>query len=276
MDFRDALAGAVGACCLVVVGAPFDTIKVISQTGGASGPLTAMRAVVRAHGVRALWRGAGPALASALTENVVLFTAHGVLLRALLASRSADAPPLSSSAHALLGATSAIFSATAICPAEVMKCRAQAVAASAAAQQSLGVAATAAALLRAEGPRVFFSGLTPLLARDLPLISIMFTVERAVSDALLRAGAGADERAVLGGGVGGAVAWAAVFPFDVLKSRAQVQARVGATREGLVAALATAAKEGALFRGVSAAVVRAFVANGALFWGVRTAETALR
>jgi hypothetical protein len=274
MDFRDALAGAVGACCLVAVGAPFDTIKVISQTGGASGPLTAMRAVVRAHGVRALWRGAGPALASALTENVVLFSAHGVLLRALLASRGADAPPLSSSAHALLGATSAIFSATAICPAEVVKCRAQAVAASA--ERSLGVAAAAAALLRAEGPRVFFSGLAPLLARDLPLISIMFTVERAVSDALLRAGAGADERAVLGGGIGGAVAWAAVFPFDVVKSRAQVQARVGAAREGLAAALATAAREGALFRGVSAAVVRAFVANGALFWGVRTAETALR
>ena len=269
LDIRDALAGAFGAVCLVVVGAPFDTIKVISQTGGASGPLTAMRAVLRAHGVRALWRGAGPALASALTENVVLFTAHGVLLRALLASRGADASPLSSSAHALLGAASAIFSATAICPAEVVKCRAQAVAAT---ESSLGFAAAASALLRAEGPRVFFSGLTPLLVRDLPLISIMFTVERAVGDALLRMGAGPDERAVLGGGIGGAVAWAAVFPFDVVKSRAQV----GSVRGGFFQALANAAKEDALFRGVSAAVLRAFVANGALFWGVRTAETALR
>ena len=260
IDLRDALAGAAGALCLTIVGAPLDLVKTAAQTGAAVSPAVAARRVLAAHGPLGLWRGAGPAFASALTENVVLFSAHGALARA-----AGGGEPTPAGAAALGGAA-AVASATAICPAEVVKVRAQAAAAAG------GGGGGALALWRADGARGFFRGLAPLVARDVPLIGVMFCVERGVDAALAARGAGADARALLGGGMGGAVAWAVVFPLDVAKSRLQARALPG----GLLSTLREAARERALYAGVSAAVVRAFAANAALFYGVRKAEAVLR
>jgi len=264
----DALSGAAGALCLVAVGAPFDTLKVLAQTSATS-PLAAARGVVRASGPLALWRGAAPALASALVENVVVFAALGALHRAAAAARGADAPPLTFAGHAALGAAAGVASATAICPAEVVKCTMQAGAAAGGARG--GAAAAAAAIARAGGARALFRGLGPLLARDVPLNGVMFAVQDAAARALAALPEG--PRAALAGGLAGAVAWAAVFPLDTIKSR--VQARGGGARAALAAALAGGGARG-LYRGLSAAVARAFVANAALFCGVELAGAALR
>lgn len=100
------------------------------------------------------------------------------------------------------------------------------------------------------------------------------------------------------GGLAGATAWSAVFPFDTIKSvvqtgvlpgggggPSQLQQQVAAGRrvgpppafgEALRAVLRHGGGvRGGLYRGWSAAVLRAFPANAALFWGVHTAEAAL-
>ena len=56
------------------------------QTSGPDvfrGPTDACLRTVREEGVRALWKGAVPALASALTENLVVFAANGLIHRSL-------------------------------------------------------------------------------------------------------------------------------------------------------------------------------------------------
>ena len=100
----------------------------------------------------------------------------------------------------------------------------------------------------------------------------------------------------LQGGLAGVTGWTAVFPFDTVKSVIQTgvlpsetpaagssAAPVRAKEEGLKpppsfsTALRAVLKHGGvrrgLYRGLSAAVLRAFPANAALFWGVHTAET---
>lgn len=62
---RDAAAGAFGAVCLVIVGAPFDTAKLRMQTGlapasNAPGAFSVMLSIARAEGALSLWKGAGP------------------------------------------------------------------------------------------------------------------------------------------------------------------------------------------------------------------------
>jgi hypothetical protein len=278
LDVRDALSGAFGSACLVAAGAPFDTVKVISQTAltPAIGPMSALRRVVKMSGPLALWRGAGPALASACIENVVVFTALGALHRAAKVFRGENASPLSFSGHATLGAFAGVFSATAICPAEVIKVRMQSASATAASANSVARAGSSAwtvsrSLFAAEGMRGFFRGLAPLLARDVPFNGIMFAVQDTVAEAMsspLRSlGVSAGAREAFAGGVAGAAAWIIVYPLDVIKSRVQVG---GA---GALAALSQAAKEGKMYRGVSAAILRAFVANGALFWGVDASKS---
>jgi len=283
-DVRDAVSGGVGSLCLVAFGAPFDTIKVIAQTSASTSPLVALRRVVALSGFRALWRGAGPALASALIENIVVFSALGALHRVAKEIRGPDASPLSFSGHALLGSVAGIFSATAICPAEIIKCRLQ----SAAGGGGGGVGTRLSAIsltfsLIKEGG--LFRGLSPLLARDVPFNGIMFSVQDSVAVGLTKplvamGASGEGIRQALAGGCAGAVAWTLVYPLDVIKSRVQVnndlpsRSSSSSTRNGLAAAFNAVRREGALFRGLSAAIMRAFVANGALFWGVHITQFA--
>ena len=67
-----------------------------------------------------------PALASALIDNVVLFTLQRAFMR-LVAPGAASEEALTLPQHALVGGAAGAFSATAICPAELIKCRMQAV-----------------------------------------------------------------------------------------------------------------------------------------------------
>ena len=158
-----------------------------------------------------------------------------------------------------------------------------------------GALAVALGVARAEGVRGLFAGLGPLLLRDLPLNAVMFGTFKAVSRALAPpAGASAAAggwRDFVAGGVAGTAAWAAVYPADVVKSRVQVAGAAvsGAeggggstpsTRQGgsTLSTLRAIVREGgprALYRGCSAALTRAFVANAALFWGVHAAADIL-
>ncbi len=81
------------------------------------------------------------------------------------------------------------------------------------------------------------------------------------------------------GGLAGSTAWAIVFPCDVVKSRLQAGAlSSGAATTGAAPSLFTAARAlyaaggvRVFYHGASAAVLRAFPANGALFLGYEMA-----
>lgn len=126
LDLRETASGAVGAFCLVYAGLPFEVIKVRLQTQGPErayrGVLHGFRRVAAEEGVRALWKGAVPALSSAIIENSVLFSANGVAKRAVLAlhAKRQLAPDGDSDGEykltvldeALMGSVAGVFSGT--------------------------------------------------------------------------------------------------------------------------------------------------------------------
>jgi hypothetical protein len=171
-----------------------------------------------------------------------------------------------------------------------------------------GVQASASALalgvFRAEGARGLFRGWAPLVARDVPLQAVFFssyTVHSAwmqgVHDLSFgegpsgrppAAGPGAavpSWRAYLAGGAAGSTAWAVIFPLDVVKTRMQVDKLLHAEpaagtpgRHGMIHTARLIFREGgvrAFYRGVWPAILRAFPANAALFWGVELTTYAL-
>ena len=304
-SLRDALAGAAGALCLVLAGLPFDVVKLRMQlgAGGAAtptpptrNPLRLLATIAAREGPRALWRGFSPALGSAMIENVVLFTAFGALKR-LVAPSAAEEADLSLAQHALIGGVSGCFSATAICPAELLKCRLQAEAAAAASASTsasalapvrsvsgvaggssrLAALACARTVWRNGGARGFFAGLAPLLARDIPFNTLFFGSFRLYSRALREPLPGV-AGTLLAGGLAGSTAWTVVYPADVVKSRMQsdIGGVGGGGVRGAARVLAGILRQGGLpllYRGWSAAVLRAFPANAALFFGVTSVES---
>ncbi len=304
MALRDTLSGLSGAVCLVYSSLPFDTAKLRLQTTTSySGVFNVVSRMVTEEGVTALWKGAMPALSSALVENGTVFTVNGILRRTgWLAEKESD---LTFAQHALLGAVSGLFSATAITPAEVVKCRMQ---------YQRNVASTAQGVIstvpvfrngwhcamhiaQKEGTRGFFAGLAPLLLRDVPFNGLFFGSYRVYIYLLLSFSSTdksnqshtqneshaepAGHHAFLAGGLAGMTAWSVVFPADALKSRMQVHgiARPDVPAPRMVDTAKAILREGGvrlLYRGWSAAVMRAFPANAALFWGVETADSALR
>lgn len=297
----DTLSGLVGAACLVAVGNPFDAAKLRLQTQPKlySSPLDCMAKMVKSEGLKSLWKGSGPALLSSAVENAVLFASNGALRRLLVSvNGTGDEASVTPWQQGLIGAASGVLSATAICPAEVVKCRLQHQHAKG---QYRGTADAFASILRQEGPAGLFSGLTALLARDIPFNAIFWSSYRGYCSLLhsmdpsysSSSGLMAHEdvpgwMALTAGSLAGATAWAVVFPFDVLKSRAQVAGMLNGTLATGVAAPSFNIVAGfrsilsepqgfrVLYRGASAAIARGCFANGALFFGQNMALKAMR
>lgn len=127
-------------------GQPFDTIKVRLQTQVANGPAAArgftgpvdcLVKTVRNEGFAALYKGSSAALASVVLENAVLFTANSLIKKGFVSAGLTNSRgDLSLGQHAVAGGLAGVFSSTAICPAEVVKCNLQVQTARAAAAAS--------------------------------------------------------------------------------------------------------------------------------------------
>lgn len=236
--------------------------------------------MVRQEGPLALYRGALPALSSQVLENAALFSANGMFRRMWL-RHVGEEPSLG--AHVFLGGCSGVFSVAAMCPAEVVKCRMQVLRAAQSRGATSAVGQGAAVppyttplqclqhAIRTDGLRGLYRGVTALWARDIPYNALYFGTYELCTFLSLRA-LGREHRddlsplaVLVNGGSAGSVAWSVVFPFDLVKSRMQT-----GVASSLPACLRQVLREEGvkgLYPGWSAAVLRAFPANGALFVG---------
>jgi hypothetical protein len=73
--FHDLIAGGVAGSASVIVGHPFDTIKVRIQTSSGSGSLAST--ATSFGGLSSLFRGMGAPLVSASAVNALIFSSYG-------------------------------------------------------------------------------------------------------------------------------------------------------------------------------------------------------
>lgn len=294
---RDSISGFVGGASCTYVGMPFDTIKVRLQTTPShifQNPLSAAIITIREEGVRALWKGSVPALTAALTENLVVFAANGIIRRTAIQMmpnnksnsggsdgsattvKEDDGSYLGFWRESMIGGASGFCSATAICPAEVLKCRLQSN------RSSTTMLQCAIDLWKMEGISGFYRGLPALWLRDVPFYIAFFTTYTTYIDAAVSYHNVRDKSElsqlhfIMGGGIAGASSWACVFPVDVIKSRMQV-GTIDASLSLLQAAKELLRRESVrqLMRGWLPAILRGFPANGALLLGVETTQRLL-
>ncbi|ETW03716.1 hypothetical protein H310_05095 [Aphanomyces invadans] len=269
LDARETASGIVGAVFNVYAGLPFDVVKVRLQTQGTStthynGLFDCFARTVRQEGIRSLWKGAVPALSSAIVENSVLFTANGALKRILFEQGDA----LSTLDEALVGSTSGLFSAAAITPAEVIKCRLQTYAHAG----SMGIWRCTKTIVQEGGVMGLTAGLGAVVLRDVPFNFCFFGMYDFYTSRCMDL-VGVDSKrelhplaVLVSGGCAGATAWTVVFPADVIKSRLQIDASL--TFRKAVRSVWRVHGLVGFYRGWSSAVLGSFPADGCLFLGV--------
>jgi solute carrier family 25 carnitine/acylcarnitine transporter 20/29 len=311
---KDLAAGTVGGAAQLVVGHPFDTIKVKLQSQPTpppgqppkfTGAIDAVKQTIAAEGPRGLYKGMGAPLATVAAFNAVLFTVRGQM-EAIL--RSEPGVALTINQQVVAGAGAGVAVSFLACPTELIKCRLQAqsalgtaapAAAAAAAAPAGGAAAattvTAAAAVKYGGPldvarhvlrseggvRGLFKGLVPTMAREVPGNAVMFGVYEATKQYM----AGGQDTSGLGrgslilaGGIAGAAFWSSVYPTDVVKSVLQVDDFKNPKYKGSMDAfkkiLAADGVKG-LYKGFGPAMARSVPANGACFLAYEVTKSLL-
>jgi len=126
---KDLTAGTIGGAAQLIVGHPFDTIKVKLQSQPTplpgqvpkySGAIDAVKKTIAAEGPGGLYKGMGAPLATVAAFNAVLFTVRGQM-EALLKSHPGDV--LTINQQLVCGAAAGLSVSFLACPTELIKCR---------------------------------------------------------------------------------------------------------------------------------------------------------
>ncbi|KAL3043008.1 hypothetical protein OYC64_020844 [Pagothenia borchgrevinki] len=277
----DLSAGAIGGAACVFSGQPLDTAKVKMQTfpNLYRGFIHCITSTYKQVGLRGLYQGTSPALMANIAENSVLFMSYGFCQQVIrLSAGLPNETVLSDVQKACAGSIASIFSSLVLCPTELVKCRLQAMyemeLSGKIAKSHNTVWSVVRSIMKAEGPRGFFQGLTPTIAREVPGYFFFFgAYELCRTTFADYMKCEKDDIGVMpimfSGGLGGACLWLVVYPMDCVKSRIQVMSMMGKQAGFFKTFMTIARTEGvrALYSGLTPTMVRTFPANGALFLG---------
>jgi len=272
----------------VIVGHPLDSAKVIIQTYTVKKDVTfrtpglfeTFRNVISKNGYRGLYAGVTPALAANMTENGLLFFTYGKTL-SFLDSHVFPASGIYSgektqntfARSAIAGSIAAAITSTAICPIELFKCRKQ-VAAS-----QLSIFDIAADVFKHKGIQGFFRGMVPTLCREVPGNFAFFGTYQGLSEVFQSWFPKYEKTSTLmAGGFGGMAFWLVAQPADTIKSNMQVIQHGKYGNMNLFTFCRTFHAENGIsgfYRGIIPVLLRAFLANAALFLTVEESKKLL-
>ncbi|CAO2205104.1 unnamed protein product [Urochloa humidicola] len=292
---REFVAGGVGGMAGVLAGHPLDTLRIRLQQppppvspGIVDAPrrrrppsaARLLRGILRAEGPAALYRGMAAPLASVAFQNAMVFQIYATLSRSLGPESSTSEPP-SYTSVALAGVGTGALQTLILSPVELVKIRLQL---EAAGHHHHGPVDMARDILRREGLRGIYRGLTVTALRDAPAHGVYFWTYEYARERLhpgcRRGGGGGGGESLatmlVSGGLAGVASWVCCYPLDVVKSRLQAQqpaaaafpAAAAARYRGVVDCFRRSVREEGLpvlWRGMGTAVARAFVVNGAIF-----------
>ncbi|KAJ1957018.1 hypothetical protein GGI12_005146 [Dipsacomyces acuminosporus] len=271
-------AGTMGGWAQVVVGHPFDTIKVRMQTQPNppiySGSMDCLRATIKGEGAAGLYKGVTSPLAGIGFCNAVVFAANGYFLR-LFQSNSNG--PLTLQQKAVAGALAGGVMSFLNCPVELLKVKLQTqYGASAAAghRPYKGVFDCGVRTFNARGITGLYRGIGITILRDIPSFYAYFGLYEGMKALFVYRRLGVADGAksngleqFFAGGFAGISAWLTAYPQDIVKSRMQMDYKYKTTPDA-VRALLQEAKGGnwrIFFRGFGPTILRAFPANAATF-----------
>ncbi|KAK9463265.1 mitochondrial carrier domain-containing protein [Lipomyces oligophaga] len=268
-------AGGVGGICAVLVGHPFDLLKVRLQTapkGTYSGTLDVLRKTVARDGPLGVYRGVTPPLLGVTPMFAISFWGYDLGKR-IVSSMSPVGPSgnLSISQISAAGFFSAIPMTLVAAPFERIKVLLQVEGQSGETKYS-GPFDVVKKLYREGGVRSLFRGSVATVARDGPGSAIYFAVYEYLKESLTPEGQAMSLGAIsFAGGMSGVAMWTVVFPVDTIKSKLQTS-ETPSTITKVSRSIYAQGGLKAFFPGIGPALMRSFPANAATFVGVELAH----
>ncbi|KAK1303374.1 Mitochondrial arginine transporter BAC2 [Acorus calamus] len=276
---REFVAGGLGGMAGVVSGYPLDTLRILIQQPHHH-PVSAfhlLRRIVASEGPFALYRGMGAPLASVTFQNAVVFQVYALLSRALDSGSRNDPPSYKS--VALAGVGTGALQSMMLSPVELVKIRLQLQMKDHRHHQTSreGPVSMARSILRREGLRGMYRGLSITMLRDAPAHGVYFLTyeygREKFHPGCRKNGQESLGTMLVAGGMAGVASWVCCYPFDVIKSRLQAQTKPRQgdpppVYGGIMDCFRKSVREegyGVLWRGLGTAVTRAFLVNGAIF-----------
>ncbi|EED91939.1 predicted protein, partial [Thalassiosira pseudonana CCMP1335] len=277
------LAGGISGAFTWAIIYPFDVIKSRIQTSPLErnlqkGMWTVGSDLVKKHGWQYMFRGLGVTLVRAFPVNAIIFPVYEFTLMQLAESESQ--PYVQNTLKVFTcGSIAGTVQAFVICPMEHIKCRLQV----AASTQHIykGPVDAGVSIVKQYGLfRGLYRGMGVTLWRETPAFGMYFATYDSIKarvETLLEdkdehhpipSHAHAWAASALAGGISGALTWAIIYPFDVIKSRMQT----GPLERHLQKGMWTVAKDIVvqqgwkyMFRGLGVTLVRAFPVNAIIF-----------
>ncbi|KAI8805107.1 mitochondrial carrier domain-containing protein [Cladochytrium replicatum] len=274
MDHKELLAGTLGGFAQVIVGHPFDTIKVRMQThSDFKGPIDCLKKTIALEGPSALYKGVTSPLTGVGFCNAILFSVNGNIRRAL-AGPSGDPQKLSIGQYTLGGALTGGVIAFVACPIELLKVKLQ----TQYSNSGGGLIKVAVNTVRTNGFSGLYRGITATVLRDIPSFAAYFGTYEYLKNVLSRNSTHELQPTdlLLAGGTSGIACWIPCYMQDVVKSRIQsdVAIRSISTLEYAKEVYQSLGFSG-FFRGFAPTMLRAFPANAATFVAYEFAMKAL-
>lgn len=259
-QIKSFLSGGLGGICLVLVGHPFDLIKVKVQTGSGTA-VQILKDIFKTNGLRGLYRGVTAPLIGVTPIFAICFWGYDLGLSLYDTLSSVNASNREQKVM-FAGGFSALPTTLIMAPSERIKVVMQ--------TSQMSLRSAFGHVWGQGGLSSLFRGSMATLARDIPGSIAYFGVYEA-GKKTLPVGVGG---VLLAGGLAGMANWAVAIPADVVKSRLQA----GHGKEGAFTILRRMLKEegaGSLFRGLGPVMLRAFPANAACFLGMETGKKLL-
>ncbi|BFZ11482.1 hypothetical protein BsWGS_14521 [Bradybaena similaris] len=287
MTINEYIAGALAGICGVMIGHPFDTAKLQMQIR-TTGDHKLTRAVdafasVAAQGLKnGLFRGMLFPVVSYAAINSTFFGVYGNTLRLLEPDYTVR--PTNSQVY-LAGCVAGISQLLIACPVEVIKCTLQA-------QIPLtmpkskgdnplytkpvmprtyykGPIEASIHIFTNEGGMGFYKGMFAMFIRDVPSVGLYVMCYEVLHKFIFQHDLTDNKgviAAIVAGGCAGCASWLSIMPFDVIKTRLQVDH--GGRYKGFWNCAYLSVKRGGLavlFAGTSITMLRAFPVNAVTF-----------
>ncbi|EMC95581.1 hypothetical protein BAUCODRAFT_34333 [Baudoinia panamericana UAMH 10762] len=287
-SLRDLVAGGVGGVFAVVVGHPFDLVKVRLQTaekGVYTGAMDVVRKTIAREGpVRGLYAGVSAPLVGVTPMFAVSFWGYGVGKQLVESVSEVKDGQYSVAQVSAAGFFSAIPMTLITAPFErvkiILQIQGQKQLAPGEKPRYNGGVDVVRQLYKEGGIRSVYKGSLMTLARDGPGSAAYFATYEIIKrrltpkDADGKPGKLSLTAVCAAGGAAGVAMWIPVFPVDTVKSRLQ-SAEGNLSIMGTVRELYGKGGVRAFFPGFGPAMARAVPANAATFLGVELAHAAM-
>ncbi|XP_054710512.1 mitochondrial basic amino acids transporter-like [Uloborus diversus] len=275
----DFFAGCLGGCAGVLVGHPFDTVKVRLQTQDCNnkiyrGTFHCISTIIKQESYQGLYKGMSSPMAGLAAVNAIVFGVYGNIVRS-------SSSPNSLLNQFMAGSAAGFVQSFVTSPMELAKTR----------MQLQGQSDPNIRLpywkkkrvlyknpldcliktFRNDGLFGFYRGLATTIMRDAPGFGVYFAGYEFLTEKVTDSKGNVNTLSLLCvGGLAGVMSWIVIYPFDVIKSRLQVDGMDGGAKKykGFLDCVKKSHKTEGLTvftRGLNSTIIRAFPTNAATF-----------